>query len=232
MNADHYNEFSKDQLTGLAVTMENDKFVTTDTSGRIKMFNISRVDFRDETETHEQKLAKISNPWFINAHRELINSVEMVQQRDEVYDDDDDSEEIELPPDLAPEEKLPWPDIFVLTASQDQDILLHRLSNGVRIGQFAQDEPWNIYDMTPYEKVRPKYVQFWLEAKRQKWKDMIIDKIEKAKNMGMLPQHEEFEPKISTRDRLKQAGINVGFSEELSLGSDNMSTGYGDDFDL
>lgn len=42
------------------------------------MFNMGRVDFRDESETQEQKLAKISNPWFINAHRELINSVEMV----------------------------------------------------------------------------------------------------------------------------------------------------------
>ena len=90
----------------------------------------------------------------------------MVQQRDEVYDDDDDSEEIELPPDLAPEERKEWPDIFVLTASLDQDILLHRLSNGVRIGQFAQDEPWNIYDMTPYDKVRPNYVSDWLDIKR------------------------------------------------------------------
>ena len=119
MHAGHENPIAKDQLTGIAVTMENDRFVTTDTSGRIKMFNISRVDFNDTTETHEQKLAKISNPWFIRAHRELINSVEMVQQRDEVYEEDDSDEEIELPEDLAPEERKAWPDIFVLTASQD-----------------------------------------------------------------------------------------------------------------
>lgn len=43
----------QDQLTGIAVTMENDRFVTTDTSGRIKMFNISRVDFNDASETQE-----------------------------------------------------------------------------------------------------------------------------------------------------------------------------------
>lgn len=127
---------------------------------------------------------------------------------------------------------MPWPDVFVLTASQDQDILLHRLSNGVKIGQFAQDEPWNIYDMTPYDKIRPNYVQFWLENKRVKWRAMITDKIEKAKALGMIPHDEEFKPKLSTKDRLKQAGINVGFSEELSLGSDNMSTGYGEDFDV
>jgi len=52
--------------------------VTTDTSGRIKMFNISRVDFKDMEQSHEQKLAKIGTPWFITAHRKLISSVEIV----------------------------------------------------------------------------------------------------------------------------------------------------------
>jgi hypothetical protein len=41
------NPVYPDQLTGLAITDENDRFVTTDTSGRIKMFNISRVNFKD-----------------------------------------------------------------------------------------------------------------------------------------------------------------------------------------
>ena len=57
--------------------MDNDRFVTTDTQGRIKMFNISRVDFRSN-ETMEQKLAKIGNPWFVNAHKKMINSVEII----------------------------------------------------------------------------------------------------------------------------------------------------------
>ena len=77
----------------------------------------------------------IGNPWFINAHRKMINSVEMVEQRDDIIvDEDSDDENIELPEGLAPEEKKPWPDIFVLTASQDWDVLMHRLSNGVKIG--------------------------------------------------------------------------------------------------
>ena len=42
----------------------------------------------------------------------------------------------DMPEDMAPEEKVNWPDQFVLTAGHDCDILLHRLSNGVRIGQF------------------------------------------------------------------------------------------------
>ena len=100
----------------MAITMDNDRFVTTDTSGRIKMFNISKVDFKDRSESWEAKAAKISNPWFINAHRKLISSVEMVEQRDEPPSEDSDDENIELPEGLAPEEKKPWPDIFVLTA--------------------------------------------------------------------------------------------------------------------
>jgi len=111
------------------------------------MFNFSRVDFRS-LETREQKLAKISDPWFINAHRKMITSIEIIEQSDETFEEDSDDENIELPEGLAPEEKVEWPDSFVLSAGQDWDILLHRLSNGVRIGQFAQDELWNIYDMT------------------------------------------------------------------------------------
>ena len=98
------------------------------------MFNIANVEFRNANLTHEQKLVQVSNPWYINAHREIIYSVEIVEQRDDVFEEDSEDEQIELPEGLAPEERQPWPDLFVLTASQDKDILLHRLSNGVKIG--------------------------------------------------------------------------------------------------
>lgn len=99
------------------------------------MFDLSRVDFRNRSETDEDRNAKVSNPWFINAHHRLISTVEMVEQRtDEAFEEDSDDAQIELPEGLAPEDPIPWPDIFVLTGSQDGDILLHRLSNGVRIG--------------------------------------------------------------------------------------------------
>ena len=77
----------------------------------------------------------VGNPWFVNAHKKMINSIEIVEQRDDIYNDEDsDDANIELPEGLAPEERKPWPDIYILTASSDWDILLHRLSNGVRIG--------------------------------------------------------------------------------------------------
>lgn len=68
---------ASDQLTGVAVTLENDRFVTVDTSGRIKMHNIRNMNFR--TGTKEEIEASIGNPWFVNAHRREINSVEIVE---------------------------------------------------------------------------------------------------------------------------------------------------------
>ena len=102
---------------------------------------------------------------------------------------------------------MEWPDAFVLTAGQDFDILLHRLSNGVKIGQFAQDEPWNIYDMTPYETIRPKYVREWLKAKKEKWIDLMQERILGAKKQGLIPEETKIEVRLSTKDRLKQLGI-------------------------
>lgn len=60
-------------------------------------------------------------------------------------------------------------------------MLLHRLSNGVKIGQFGQDELWNIYDMTNYEKIRPKYYNEWLKLKKAKWLKLMDDRIEEGR---------------------------------------------------
>ena len=95
---------------------------------------------------------------------------------------------------------MEWPDCFVLTAAQDWDILLHRLSNGVRIGQFAQDDLWNIYDMTPYEKIKPKYVREWLAEKKEKWMDMMQARLLNAKKRGLIPEEEKVEIRLSTKD--------------------------------
>ena len=179
-HANHINPIADEQLTGLAINVANDKIVTTDCSGRMKMFDVSRVEFKNPHLSFEKKEAQMSNPWYINAHRELISSVEIVEQRDDVYEEDDDEEDIELPEGLAPEERQPWPDQFILTASQDKDILLHRLSNGVKIGQFAQEEPWNIYDMAPYDKIRPNYYREWLRLKKRSWVDLIVNRLKEA----------------------------------------------------
>ena len=102
---------------------------------------------------------------------------------------------------------MEWPDVFVLTAGQDFDILFHRLSNGVRIGQFGQDESWNIYDMSPYDRVKPRYVREWLQEKKKKWIDLMQQRILGAKKSGLIPEEEKIEVRLSTKDRLKQYGI-------------------------
>ena len=145
----------------------------------------------------------MTNPWFINAHRKLITSIEIVEQAEEGTFDDEESDDVDLPEGLKPEERVPWPDCFVLTAGQDWDILLHRLSNGVRIGQFAQDDLWNIYDMSPYEKIKPKYVREWLAIKKEKWMNMMQDRLMNAKKSGLLPEEEKVEIRLSTKDQLR-----------------------------
>ena len=70
-----------------------------------------------------------------------------VHNPDESDEDDDDFEELDIPD----EPYKPWPDRFILTASQDYNIYLHRLTNGVKIAQFGQENYWNIYDMSLYQ---------------------------------------------------------------------------------
>lgn len=79
----------------------------------------------------------IKTEWFIIAHKSVINSIQIVEG--EQFDQDR----------------------FIITASNDHNIHLHRLSNGVLIGQFGQESMWNIHDLSAFEKRRPKYVRSW-----------------------------------------------------------------------
>lgn len=85
--------------------------------------------------------------------------------------------------------------------------------------------------MKPYEKLRPNYVREWLEEKKKKWKALMDDRIEQARRQGLLPEETKVEVRLSTKDRLKELGINVGLDDNVSLGSDNLSAG-GLDFDV
>jgi len=116
--------------------------------------------------------------------------------------------------------------------------LLHRLSSGVKIGQFAQEQPWNIFDMTPYEGIRPHYVREWLNQKKQKWLKLIDDRIADHRAKGLLAEEESKMPpvRLSTKDRLKQMGININMSMSSGgnslLGSDDMNPVGDNDDDL
>lgn len=68
-------------------------------------------------------MEKIKVPYYINAHRSLISSVEIIEkrtkeeieeeERKEAEDDPDDIEELDIPE----EPYKSWPDRFILTSS-------------------------------------------------------------------------------------------------------------------
>lgn len=98
----------------------------------MKVWDISKVRFNDQS-TDKFFLEK----FFIIAHRAVINTIQIV------------------------EDNNIQSDRFIITGSNDNNINLHRLSNGVFIGQFGQKNGWNIHDMSPYENVKPRFVRDW-----------------------------------------------------------------------
>jgi len=104
----------EEQLTGIAVTLENDQFVTSDTSGRIKMFDCSRIsDWRTEKDFEN----KIKCRYYIIAHKSLISSIEIVSKKPEGEDDGFDDDSDDSFDGIPKEPYVPWPDKFILTAS-------------------------------------------------------------------------------------------------------------------
>lgn len=204
MSAGH-GDTKEDQLTGIAITTDNKNFVTTDTSGRIKMFDCSRItDWRKE----KDHASKIRTMYFINAHRALISSVECVEKRSEEEEANDESSDEGDFEGIPKEPYQPWPDKFILTSSQDSNILLHRLSNGVLVGQFGQEAYWNIYDLTPYQGVMPNYERNWFKQQKDNWRGKMTEVISKAKDQGLIKEEDMVEVRgSSTRDKLRSLGL-------------------------
>jgi hypothetical protein len=86
----------------------------------------------------------------------------------------------------------------------------------VRICQFGQDNYWNIYDMTPYEKILPNYDRAFLAEKKALVRGKMTALMENAKEMGILPQDTPIEARgLSTREKLRELGIKVGKDTSL-----------------
>lgn len=105
----HCNHPKEDGLTAIAVSHDNNCLVTGDTSGQLKMWDISKVDFNDQaTDVH------FIEKWFIIAHRSTINTIQIIEN-----------------------DNIKGGEKFIVTAGQDNNINLHRLRDGVFIGQFG-----------------------------------------------------------------------------------------------
>lgn len=130
------------------MTEDNNTLVTADTSGQLKIWDITDVDLDDKS-TAGLFIEKV----FIIAHKALINTIQIVEE-----------------PNIKS-------DRFIITASNDNNINLHRLSNGVFIGQFGKPEDakvsskcWDIHNMDKYEHRKPRYVRDWYLRLKAKWK--------------------------------------------------------------
>ena len=106
------NHADGDALTALCVNSDASSMVTTDSAGRIKLFDVTNTNWlKDGNDMSQNMRVK----WFIQAHKQLINSVRIVETfRHEANSDQ-----------------------FILTAGNDCNILLHRLKNGQKVGQFG-----------------------------------------------------------------------------------------------
>jgi hypothetical protein len=68
----------------------------------------------------------------------------------------------------------------MITASNDNNVKIHRLSNGVLIGQFGQAETWSLHNMSKYENRKPRYVRDWYLRLKRKMKEFKKKEEEEA----------------------------------------------------
>jgi hypothetical protein len=101
------NHAEGDALTTVTVNEECTRMITSDSAGRLKLWDISKVDWRHDRDNLASKMREV---WFIQAHRALINTVSIVETYKNHERGDSDS--------------------FVLSCGNDCNILLHRLLNG------------------------------------------------------------------------------------------------------
>ncbi len=173
----------KEALTALAVDSRDEKLVTADTMGRFKLWDISQGNWRSGHSSEEiQKRIRLC--WYVQAHRSAVNTLQIVETyREEV-------------------------DLFIVSAGADWNILLHRMSNGAKIGQFSQDATWNIRTLNQNKKqYRPNYVRDWFEEKKAAWKRFFNQRIQEAREKGLLQEQEELKPRHMEARRLMELGF-------------------------
>ena len=118
MNAFNFS-FEEDQLTSVIIAREHvfpkdkkyekssDRILTSCTGGKIKCWDISKTNFRTDKDPAETM--RIS--WYIQAHRKIAGSISSLTVVENYKSDR-----------------------FVISASTDNNILVHRISTGVKIG--------------------------------------------------------------------------------------------------
>ena len=197
-----YGEHEKiDSLSAVGTDLDNDYLVTGDTSGCLKLWNFRDFHFKEDHTTDNIKVE-----WFIQAHKSIINSIQIVEG------------------DQFKEGK------FIITASHDHNIHLHRFESGVFIGQFGQESMWNIHDLGAFEKRRPKFVRAWIQRLRNKRKE--------GKNVGFKTTTNDLEkkddgdslsPERAKGSFLQGASPNEDVEEQEEQEEDKFDDDYSDE---
>ena len=95
-----------ENLTAIAVTDDCNFIITGDTSGQMKMWDVTKVNF-DDQRTEKFFIEK----YFIAAHKKCINEIKIAETHEKVIS-----------------QRL------IISCSDDCNINLHRLKDGVFIG--------------------------------------------------------------------------------------------------
>jgi hypothetical protein len=169
-----------------------DRLITGDTGGRIKCWDISKVNFKTPGRDH---LSDMRVSWYVQGHKKggSINSLKIVQKFQS--------------------------DRFVVSASADNNVLFHRISNGVLVGKFSSEKSWNIEDMSEFEFRRPNMVREWLRSKIARWLKFLEEKVNEGKAAGVLDEETTVKTiKNIDKEKLKDLGI-AGSDGKASLGA-------------
>ena len=200
-----------ENLTAVAVTEDCQNIITGDTSGQMKRWDVSRVNFNDQS-TDKHFIEK----YFICAHRKCINEIKIAECHEKVITQ-----------------------TLIISCSDDCNINLHRLEDGVFIGQFGSPNPWNLKDMSIYDKKKPRYVRQWYIDLRKKMRERKAAKeeeekrekeeedeyIKEAKKKGMDIRKDEFDEPSEEEDNIDDPQAewnnyladNIDFSDEEEL---------------
>lgn len=107
---------------------------------------------------------------------------------------------------------------FVVSASTDNNILLHRITSGVRIGQFNQEKLWKIKTMGEFDNKRPNLVSDWLRGKIKVWREFLEERIRIAKERKLIDEEVTVKTvKNLDKELLEKIGV-VDETGKASLG--------------
>jgi hypothetical protein len=110
------------------------------------------------------------------------------------------------------------------------NILLHRLKNGAKVGQFSQEATWKLKDPSTYIHKRPNYVREWFKKKKEALREFIKD-IAKAKTGKNISGEEVLKVmQAATVEKQEEMGFKSDSFEKHGYHEENINLALFDDY--